>query len=63
MKNSHGNTASLIDIINDPFDFTYAEISGAIGERDSGALYSLLYKNSGRKVRTIWIKDVFGDAG
>jgi 23S rRNA (adenine2503-C2)-methyltransferase len=63
MENIHGNNRSIIDIINDPFGFTYSEINDAIGEHDSKALYSLLYKNiSRKKIHTIWIKDIIKNA-
>jgi 23S rRNA (adenine2503-C2)-methyltransferase len=62
MKNIHGNNHSIIDIINDPFGFTYNEINGIIGEQNSGELYSLLYTNNSRKkVHTIWQKDIIKD--
>jgi hypothetical protein len=62
MENIHGNNRSIIDVINDPFGFTYSEINSVIGEHDSSALYSLLYKNASRKkVHTIWIKDIIKD--
>jgi 23S rRNA (adenine2503-C2)-methyltransferase len=64
MKNIHGNNCSITDVINDPFGFTYNEINDVIGEFESQALYSLLYKNTPRnKVHTIWIKDIIKDAG
>jgi 23S rRNA (adenine2503-C2)-methyltransferase len=60
MKNFHGN--SVIDIIGDPFGFTSDEITAVLGEHDSGALYSFLYKNtSPQKIRTIWIRDILKD--
>jgi 23S rRNA (adenine2503-C2)-methyltransferase len=62
MENIHGNNRSIIDIINDPFGFTYREIHGIIGEQNSRELYSLLYTNNSRKkVHTIWPKDIIGD--
>jgi 23S rRNA (adenine2503-C2)-methyltransferase len=62
MKNIHGNKFTLVDIINDPFGFTYDEINTVIGEYDSKALYSLLYKTiSQAKVHTIWAKDIIKD--
>lgn len=45
MKNIHGNNCSIVDIINDPFGFTFAEIAGVIGENNSRTLCSFLYKN------------------
>jgi 23S rRNA (adenine2503-C2)-methyltransferase len=63
MKNIHENNCSISDVINDPFGFTYNEINNVIGEFESKALYSLLYKNTSRKkVHTIWIKDIIKDA-
>jgi hypothetical protein len=62
VKNIHGNSCSIIDVINDPCGFTYDEINAVIGEHESKVLYSSLYKNSLRKKsRTIWIKDVIKD--
>ncbi|MDR2481758.1 MAG: radical SAM protein [Spirochaetaceae bacterium] len=62
MKNVHGNY-SIIDIINDPFGFTHAEISAVLGSHDSKELYSSLYKkiHPSKKIHTIWIKDIFKD--
>ncbi|MDR2476726.1 MAG: radical SAM protein [Treponema sp.] len=62
MKNIHGNNCSLIDIINDPFGFTCAEIASVIGENGTRKLYSFLYKNpSLKKSHTLWVKDIFKD--
>ncbi|MDR2135220.1 MAG: radical SAM protein, partial [Treponema sp.] len=62
MKNIHGNSCSIVDVINDPFGFTYDEINAVIGEHESKVLYSFLYKNGLReKARTIRIKDVITD--
>jgi 23S rRNA (adenine2503-C2)-methyltransferase len=62
MENIHGNNGSIVDIINDPFGFTFNEINDVIGEHDSKALYALLYKNnSHKKVHTIWTKDIIKD--
>jgi hypothetical protein len=49
MENIHGNNGSIIDIINDPFGFTFNEINRVLGENDSRALYTLLYKNNSQK--------------
>ncbi|MDR0374170.1 MAG: 23S rRNA (adenine(2503)-C(2))-methyltransferase RlmN [Treponema sp.] len=63
MENIHGNNGSIIDIINDPFGFTFSEINGVIGEHDSKALYALLYKNSSRKKNhAIRTKDIIEGA-
>jgi 23S rRNA (adenine2503-C2)-methyltransferase len=62
MENIHGHNGSIVDIINDPFGFTFSEINDVIGEHDSKALYTLLYKNNSRKkVHTIWTKDIIKD--
>jgi 23S rRNA (adenine2503-C2)-methyltransferase len=62
MENIHGNNSSLVDIINDPFGFTFNEINEVIGEHDSKALYTLLYRNnSHKKIHTIWTKDTVKD--
>lgn len=59
MKNIHGN---IVDIINDPFGFTFNEIAGIIGERNSCALFSSLYKsNLPKRIHTIWIKEIVKD--
>jgi 23S rRNA (adenine2503-C2)-methyltransferase len=59
MKNIHGNNHSIVDVISDPFSFTYNEINDITGEYDAKALYSLLYKDVLRKkAHTIWIKDI-----
>jgi 23S rRNA (adenine2503-C2)-methyltransferase len=64
MENIHRNSDSIVDIINDPFGFTFNEINGVIGEHDSKALYTLLYKNNSRvKIHTIWTKDIIKDTG
>jgi 23S rRNA (adenine2503-C2)-methyltransferase len=61
MKSFHGNH-SIIDVITDPFGFTCVEINNILGEHDSQALYSFLYKNlSPQKIHTIWIKDIIRD--
>jgi 23S rRNA (adenine2503-C2)-methyltransferase len=63
MENMHGNNHSIIDIINDPFGFTFNEMNGFIGEHDARALYTLLYKNNSRKkIHTIWVKNIIKDA-
>jgi 23S rRNA (adenine2503-C2)-methyltransferase len=62
MENIHGNNHSIIDIINDPFGFTYHEMNGIIGEPNARELYSLLYtNNSRRKARTLWPKNIIKD--
>jgi 23S rRNA (adenine2503-C2)-methyltransferase len=62
MENIHGNSSSIVDIINDPFGFTFSEINSVIGERNSKALYSLLYKSNYRmKTHSIWTKDIIKD--
>ncbi|MDR2153168.1 MAG: radical SAM protein, partial [Helicobacteraceae bacterium] len=61
MKNVHIGSIRIADIINDPFDFTYDEISAILGENEAKSLYALLYKN-GAKARSIWIKDIAKDA-
>ena len=59
MKNIHGN---IVDIINDPFGFTFNEITGIIGEQNSSALFSSLYKSTlPPKIHTIWIKKIVKD--
>jgi 23S rRNA (adenine2503-C2)-methyltransferase len=59
VENIHGNNGSIVDIVNDPFGFTFGEINGVIGEHNSKALYALLYKsNSQKKAHTIWAKDI-----
>ena len=59
MKNMPGN---IIDIINDPFGFTFNELVSIIGEHEAASLFSLLYKNTAqRKAHTIWIKDILKD--
>ncbi|MDR2478359.1 MAG: radical SAM protein [Treponema sp.] len=61
MKNFHGHY-SVIDIIKDPFAFTYSEISHILGEHDAKALYSFLYRNtSHKKTHTIWAKGIVKD--
>jgi 23S rRNA (adenine2503-C2)-methyltransferase len=63
MGNIHGNNGSIIDIVNDPFGFTFNEINSVIGEHDSKTLYALLYKSNFRKkMHTIWIKNIVQDA-
>jgi 23S rRNA (adenine2503-C2)-methyltransferase len=63
MENIHGSNVSIVDIISDPFDFTFKEINGVIGENNSKSLYKLLYKiNSCKKIHTIWKKDTIKDA-
>ena len=44
MKNNHEKNYSIVDIINDPFGFSYSEINNVISEKDSKTLYSFLYK-------------------
>jgi 23S rRNA (adenine2503-C2)-methyltransferase len=62
MENVHGNNGSIIDIISDPFGFTFNEITGLIGEHDSKALYALLYKSDSHgKNHAIWTKDIIKD--
>lgn len=64
MKKGHVKTGSIIDIVTDPFGLTYNEIYDIIGEPGSKILYSLLYKNiSQRESHTLWIRDIFRDAG
>ena len=54
---------SIIDIINDPFGFTSAEMRETLGEQNTKTLCARLYKNkSGQKSHTIWIKDIVKDA-
>lgn len=62
MENVHGKNYSIIDIINDPFGFSFSEIGNVIGENNSKALYSFLYKNhSLKKSHSIWVRDIFKD--
>ncbi|MDR2790627.1 MAG: hypothetical protein LBB59_06605 [Campylobacteraceae bacterium] len=61
MKNH--NPIPIADIISDPFNFTYGEISGVLGETEAKRLYAFLYKNGGEiKVRSIWIKNIVKDS-
>ncbi|MDR1911576.1 MAG: radical SAM protein [Helicobacteraceae bacterium] len=63
MKRVHNGSISIAEIINDPFNFTYNEICGAIGESGAKSIYSLLYKKDFvKKARSIWIKEVIKDA-
>jgi 23S rRNA (adenine2503-C2)-methyltransferase len=63
MENIHGNNDPIIDIINDPYGFTFDEIHGVIGEHDAKALYTLLYEGGFRKKNhTIWKKDIVKEA-
>ena len=62
MKNTYVNNSTIIDIINDPFGFTFDEINKIIGLNQSKALYSLLYKNTFHKFpRVIWEKNKLKD--
>ncbi|MDR2534668.1 MAG: 23S rRNA (adenine(2503)-C(2))-methyltransferase RlmN [Treponema sp.] len=59
MKNISGNISSIIDLINDPFGFSYDEISPILGEDDAKALYVRLYRGGLlKKPHTIWVQNI-----
>ena len=48
------------EILNDPYGFTYKEMSEVIGENEAKALYSELYKQAPRKKNlSMLVKDIY----
>ena len=45
----HLPKSTLTEILNDPYGFTYKEMSEVIGENEAKALYEELYKQLPRK--------------
>ena len=51
------------EILNDPYGFTYKEMSEVIGENEAKALYEELYKQLPRKKKSINVgKKIFAKA-
>ena len=49
----HLPKSTLTEILNDPYGFTYKEMSEVIGENEAKALYEELYKQLPRKKKSI----------
>ena len=50
------------EVRNDPYGFTYKEMSEVIGENEAKALYSELYKQAPRKKNlSMLVKDIYGN--
>ena len=58
----HLPKSTLTEILNDPYGFTYKEMSEVIGENEAKALYEELYKQLPRKKNLSMLVKIFAKA-